>query len=348
MRMPKHLEDIHVDSYELQRVADMLNFRGLQMGRDGKGGRYRADAGETAIIARQLEYIRQKTTDKVYAENKAFRLIPLATDIPDGAQSFVVQQWDISGMAKIVSNFADDLPQVTALSAERSQVIQTVGESYSYSINDIKASAFSGVPLTAKKADAARRIHENKLDDIAALGDADANLPGLLNNPNVPLVLPLFGNWDSGTVEPDHMLQDMNALMWGPWLTSKELFPADTLLMSSAEYKRAATTMYVSNNIPTGKTVLATFKENYKEAMGVEPTVEPWHKLDLADAEGNGPRLMAYRADPVVVELVAPRPFTQEPPQPRNLAWIVPCHSTIGGVQVNYPIGAAYMDGIND
>lgn len=349
LRMPKELETVRVDSDELQRVADMLNAHGLKMGLDRKCGRYRADAGETAIIARQLEHIRQKTTDKVYAENKAMRLIPLATDIPDGAQSFIVIQYDMSGMAKLVSNFADDLPKATVIAQERAQVVHTIGNAYDYSINDIKASAFSGVTLSAKKADATRRIHENKVDDLAAFGDSDANLPGLLNNTNVPLVSPVFGNWDDPNTTPDQMLQDMNALMWTPWLTSKELFPADTMLISSAEYKRVATTMYASaTGIPTGQTVLTTFIENYAKAMGVTPVVEPWHKCDLADAEGNGPRLMAYRADPVVVELVIPRRFTQEPPQARNLTWVVNCHSTIGGVQVNYPIGAAYMDGIND
>jgi hypothetical protein len=340
--MPKHLENIRVDSLELQRVANLMNDAGLQMGMRGDEGPYRADAGETAIIARQLEYIRQKTTDKVYAESKALRLIPLAKDIPDGARTFVVQQWDMAGYAKLISNYADDLPQVKVSAQERSQMVHDVGNAYSYSIGDLKASAFSGVPLTTKKADACRIIHDRTVDNLAALGDADANLPGFVNNANVPLVSPVNGGWATATA--DEILEDMFTLEWAPWLTSKELFPPDTMLMSSAEYKRVNTKMYVANGVPTGKTVLKTFLENSTFVK----RVEPWEKLDLADAEGNGPRLMVYKNDPVVVEIVLPRKFTQEPPQARNLTWIINCHSSIGGVQVNYPLGVAYMDGVND
>ena len=96
MRIPRHLKNVRVDSVECARVAAMMNVAGQVMS-DGKP--YRSDAGETMIIARQLEYIRAKTTDVVYAESKALRLFPIASDIPDGAQSFITQQWDMAGSA---------------------------------------------------------------------------------------------------------------------------------------------------------------------------------------------------------------------------------------------------------
>lgn len=345
MRMPAHLQNVHVPRAELARVAALMNACGLQMGLHRDGGAYRVDAGETAIIARQLEYMRAKSTDVVYAESKALRLIPVASDIPDGAGSFVVQQWDMAGTAKIISNFADDLPKVSLLAQERAQIIQTVGNAYDYSIEELKASAFSGVPLQAKKASACRMIHERTLDELAAVGDTDANLPGFINNVNVPLVTPINGNWDGVATTGPKIIEDMYELEWSIWTVSKELFAPTDLLMSTGTYKLIATKEYVNaSGNGLGKSILSVFLENSKFIKNVEP----WHKLDLADAEGNGPRLVAYRKDPTVVELVLPRPFTQEPPQARNLTFVINCHSRIGGVQVNYPLGMAYMDAVND
>jgi hypothetical protein len=339
MRIPRHLKNIRVDALELGRVAGLLNAAGHKMA-DGKP--YRADAGETAIIARQLEYIRTKTTDVVYAESKALKFFPIASDVPDGARTFVVQQWDMAGSAKIISSFADDLPKVSLLAKERSQIVQTVGNAYDYSIEELKASAFSGVPLQAKKATACRMIHERKVDELVAVGDADADLPGALNNANIPLVVPPNGGWATAT--PEEILEDMYALEWAVWTNSMELFPPTDMLMSTAEFKRVSTTMYAAGGVTTTETILAVFLKNSRFIKNVEP----WHKLDLADAGGTGPRLMAYHKSDAVIEIVLPRPFTQEPPQARNLSWVTNCHSTIGGVQVNYPIGAAYMDGVND
>lgn len=344
LRMPAHLKDVKVSQAELRRVANLMNMAGRQMGRDGDEGPFRADAGETAIIARQLEYIRQKTTDVVYAENKALQFIPIATDIPDGARSFIVQQWDMAGQAKIVSNYADDLPRVELLAKERSQMVHTIGNSYDYTIDELKASAFSGVPLQAKKADAARRIHENTVDQILALGDSDADLPGFLNNPNVTIVTPDFGNWDDPNTTPDQRLKDLNKLLWTPRRVSKGIFIADTVLLGTNEFEDVSTTMYIGpDGSSTGKTVLQVFKD---ANPGV--TVDVWHKLDMADEQGDGPRMVAYMRDPLVVEGVLPRRFTVEPAQARNLTWVNNCHSSIGGTQVNYPLGVAYMDGIND
>ena len=74
--------------------------------------------------------------------------------------------------------------------------------------------------------------------------------------------------------------------------------------------------------------------------------VDFWHKLDLADAAGTGPRMVTYQRDPEVLELVIPQEFEQFPPQARNLAFVVPCHARVGGVVVYYPLAIVYTDGL--
>jgi hypothetical protein len=338
MRFPAHLANIRVDSTELGRLAGLLNSAGI---RTSDGRPFRADAGETAFIGRQLEYMRKRTYDVVYAESKALKFLPMANDIPDGARTFNAQQWDMTGMAKIISNFADDLPRVSLLAAERPMPVKTVGNAYDYSIEDVKASQFSGVPLPAKKADAARIVHERTLDEIFAFGNAEAGLEGMLNNTNVPLVSITNGDWDNPATTSDQILSDLYEFEYAVFNTSKELFPPDTLLLATNCFKILATRHY-SSTIP--ETILSVFKRN----ASFIKTIDQWSKLDLADAQGDGPRMMAYKKDPMVIEAVMPRPFTQEPPQARNLSFVTNCHSTVGGVIVNYPIGTAYADTMLD
>lgn len=336
MRFPRHLQNVRVDAKELARTAAILNLAGQTM-RDGKP--HRADAGETGVFARQVEYVRAKTTDVVYAESKALKFLPVATDVPEGAQVFLTQQWDMAGSAKIISSFADDLPKVSVLGKERAQIMQVVGNAYDYSIEEIAQASFAGVPLNAKKAAACRMIHERTIDDLASTGDDDANLPGFINNTNVPLVTPLNGGWNTAT--SDDILEDLYELAWSIVTTSKELFTPDTMLFAPELYKLLSTKSY-SSQVPDK--LMKIFLTN----CDFIKTVDQWHKLEDADAEANGPRIVCYKKDPVVVEFVFPRPFTQEPAQWRNLSAVVNCHSKIGGVQINYPLGIAYMDAVLD
>lgn len=333
MRFPKHLQDIHVDADDLARFAELLNAAGVKQ---SNGRRFTADAGETAMFARQLEYIRAKTYDKVYAENKALTFFPVSTDVPAGADTFTVQQWDWTGMAKIISNFADDLPTVSLIGRELPRKIHSAGIAYVYSIQEVRAAAFAGVPLNQKKVNAVRRAMENLVDLLASAGDADLDLEGATNNSNVPIVTPLHGDWDNAATTGQQIVEDLEELLWSVRTTSKDTFLADTILLATTLFKQASTRTYSAYD---SRSPLVIFKERNP---GV--SVEQWLRLDTADAAGTGPRAMAYKKSDEVIEMVIPQPFEQLAPQQRNLAFVVPCHQRVGGVAVNYPIGMAYMD----
>jgi len=74
--------------------------------------------------------------------------------------------------------------------------------------------------------------------------------------------------------------------------------------------------------------------------------VDQWHKLDLADAAGTGPRAVCYQRTNEVCEMDIPVMFETFAPQFKGLSMITPCHARMGGVVFYYPLGAAYMDGL--
>ncbi len=300
----------------------------------------RQDDKFTAMLEKQLEAVKARTYDIRYPEMRSRRYVPTNNETDPGAETITYRQWDEFGMAQIIANYADDLPQIDALVEEYTQKVHGIGASYSYSIQDLRRSAMAGgMALDQRRARSARRAIEQQIDNIAALGNTKAGLKGFAKHPNVPLVAPDTGTWSAATA--DQIIGDLNKLATSIVDTSKEVFEPDTLLLPVAQYNRIAT-LRISSTGDTHTTVL----EAWLRSNPWVTEVASWNKLATADAAGTGPRAVCYKRDPEVVELEIPQEFEQLPPQAKNLSFNVPVHARIGGVIVYYPIGMAYMDGI--
>lgn len=300
----------------------------------------RNDANETATFTRKLEYVIARTYDKKYPDLRARDFLPVNSEVPSGAESFVWRSFDYYGQARIIANFADDLPLVDIIAGEQAQILRSVGDGYHYSVQDLRQSAMAGTQLDAKRAQAARKVCENTVEKIAALGDSVSGLPGFLNNPNVTLLTApgdINGNWGAAT--PQQILDDLNTMVNKMVETTKGAFSPDTILLPLVKYNLISSKVMSVND---SRTILDVFLQNQKRVT----SVDTWNMLDKADAAGTGPRAVVYQRDAEIVELVIPQEFEQFPPQPFNLAFKVPCHMRIGGVVVYYPLGVMYVDGI--
>lgn len=300
----------------------------------------RLDAGETATITRQLLYIKSQTYDKKYPMFKARDFIPVSHEVPSGAEQWSYWQWDMYGMAKIVSNYATDFPKVDVLKKEFLQSVKSLGDSYSYTVQDMRRVAFmspqGGGNLDVKRAAAARRGIEAAIDDIAAVGNPDAGFTGFVNNPNVPVLAAPTGAWAAATAL--QMIADMNALVQKVITQSNQVEIPDTMIFPIDEFQ-------IINQTPfstlADRTVASWFLINnpYIE------NIDQWVKLNLQNAGLTGGRIIAYRRDPEVLTLEIPQEFEQFQPQVEGMEYQIPCHARIGGVAFYYPLAACYMDG---
>lgn len=68
----------------------------------------------------------------------AFKVFPVQTEIPKGAQTAYQRIYDSYGMTEIISNYADDLRRVDVIGEEKAVKVVDIGDSYGYSINEIK------------------------------------------------------------------------------------------------------------------------------------------------------------------------------------------------------------------
>jgi hypothetical protein len=309
-----------------------------------RGKQNRLDANETGILARQLEHQLSKEKEIGYTPLRTLSFFPVSSEIDPGAESFRYEIWDQVGVAKIIANYADDLPMVDVVASEVFGSVKSIGDGYQYSRQDLRRSAKSGRNLPQRKRKAARAAMDRKIDNIAAGGEEASKLYGVLTHPNITILAagtPGTGTdteWTEGDKTNLEILADLHDLADETWLDTHTKFAADTMLLPPDRLRFIARTpMSVDNSV----SILDTFLKATKTIKNVDS----WHKLSTAGADG-GPSALAYVRDPEVLEFHLPMGFTEHEPQVRNLAFVVPCEARVAGFAVYEPLGVVRMDGI--
>lgn len=302
-------------------------------------------SGATAFFDRELEAVMSRSYDVKYPNLHAAsgEIVPISTEDGPGAESITYMQFDMTGVAKIISDYADNLPAVNVAGKESTAKVRSIGNSYVYSVQEIRAAMMAGRGLSDRMAMAARRANDQKVDDIFFTGDEEHGLIGLLNHPNIPRLSILNDGSGSGTsfaskiATPDKILRDMNEMIDDVFTTTNGVERPDTLLLPLAQYALINTTPRADNS---DTTILQFFLKNQP---GV--TVKPCYKLAGAGT-GGADVMAAYTNSPEHLSLRIPQPFEQFPPQETNLSYKVPCHSRCGGLIVFYPLAMLIGEGI--
>jgi hypothetical protein len=302
---------------------------------------YNLDAGETAFFRRELEHVKAKTYDKKFKKLKATSLIPVSTEAPSGAAEITYKSYTKIGVAKIIADYAHDFPRVDIYGEEKTAKCRGIGESYGYSIEEIRRAQMAGTSLETRRANAARRANDEKVNTIAWTGDSDYQLQGLINFPGITEYTVQNGaaaskTWASKT--PDEIIKDLNGIVTAIVDSTNGVEAPDTLIIPIAQYT------YINDTRMTGdsdKTILQFFLKNNEFIKTVDWVVE----LKGAGDAGTD-RMMVYERNPEQLTLEIPQPFEQFAPDKKGMEYEIPCHSKTGGVIVYYPQSVAYGDGI--
>lgn len=308
------------------------------------------DANESAFFARELEHVKARSYDVKYPEMKATRLIPVSTEAGTGAQSITYQQYDSVGLMKLISSYADDLPRSDVVGAEFTSPVRSLGGSYGYSLQEIRSSMMSGKGLPERKAMAARKAYEQKVNKLAwfarAADTVSGGLTGLLYNTNITkgTVATGVGGYLWSQKTPDEILKDLNGIVTGIVNLTKGVEVPDTILLPIEQYGLIASTPRSSTS---DTTILEFFKRTRPEITLIEPCVELDAVTPLPSSLiGSGDCMVCYKRDPMNLTLELPQMYEQLPVQERNLEYVVPTHARIGGVIVYYPLSISIKEGI--
>lgn len=286
------------------------------------GSNVREDAG--LWIARQLEYVRTRGYEEPQIVNPLVNAIPRSSDIPEWAETFTYPVYDEVGIAKIIANYADDLPRVDIAATEVTAKIQPVGVSYGYNTQELTVSNAMGSNLPTRKAVVARKATDRKIEDLTMVGEARHGVTGIVNHPNIGVtVLPTSTAWSAVATTADAIMADVNALMNALALQSSGVHMATHFFMPLTAY----TAMNSKRNTTTGYTALTMAREAYPSVtfVGV-PQLEATKQVIVGEFTSTN------------IESIVPQPFKQLPAQERNLEFVIPCTARAGGVSVYQPL----------
>lgn len=305
----------------------------------------RIDAGETFMTARNLEHVLAKAFEIKVPEAKWRRLFPLNTEVPSGAETFSEDTIDMSGEAVLGDPDADNFPLVEVKLTNTAGKLRSILTGYRYSIQDLRAAGHAGRPLDAKRAVAARRFVERKLDAIMFNGDTTYGFTGFAGVGTAVTVTDKGADdtWEStSTTTTGGLAQDIandvhkmaNQIftdtkgIWGERLT---------LVVGTKGFASLSKPRIIANMPGTAAEYLLA-KHPWLEGIEYSP------RLDTAGA-ANKERVVLYARDSEVLEAMISQDFEQFAPQARNLHFLVPCHARTGGLLVHEAKAIAYMDG---
>tara|TARA_R110000822_G_scaffold84867_3_gene199038 strand:- start:16472 stop:17467 length:996 start_codon:yes stop_codon:yes gene_type:complete len=303
------------------------------------------DADGAFFFQRQLELIKARSYDVRYAELKARALFPVSNDGGAGITTITYRTYDQVGAAKIINAYADDLPRADVSGKETTIPVRSVGISFGYNLDEIQSSQLTGASLDQRRANAARRSVEEKVDNIAWYGDASSNLPGLFSNPNIPTGAVV--NPGSGTAfvnkTPDEILFDINDLFADIFETTKMVESGNTLLMPPAQWSYIMATPRASNSDTTIGQYIAANSPFLNSVEDIIPVNEC--------AAANNPTLgtdamVAYDRNPDKLQLEIPVELEMMPVQQKNLEFVIPGRARVAGLNIYYPLSLAIATGI--
>lgn len=302
----------------------------------------RLDSNESAFFDRELAFVKTKAYDAKLAELKGLSLIPISTEAGSGVNEIVYHQYRGVGFAKVIADYAKDFPRVDVYGEEKSVKVKGIGDSYGYSITEIRQSQRAGKNLDQRRAMTARRAHDEMMNKMALKSDPVNGTNGLLDYPGITEVtLQNDGTGSSKTwasKTPDQIVRDINDMVnavMGP--TSAREVP-DTLLLPIAQY----------NDIATRRIGEAGEKTLMKYILENSPYIKRIDWLAELKQFGAGGTNRAFigRFDEEHITLEIPQPFEQFEPQQEGMEFTIPCHSECAGVIIYYPLAFAYADGI--
>ena len=121
-----------------------------------KGMRFDSEEDASVFFARELDHVKSKTYDKLYPQFTVLNNIPRTSDANPGAETITFYSYDKTGLAEIISNYATDLPRADVKGKPTTVQIKSLGASYGYNVQEMRASRLAGKGLDARKAEAVR------------------------------------------------------------------------------------------------------------------------------------------------------------------------------------------------
>ncbi|MDX0605225.1 DUF2184 domain-containing protein [Sinorhizobium medicae] len=310
------------------------------------------DAQQVAMsfLIRQASLIEPTVYAMKYQDIQYPSLIPVDTSAPEWIQSVTYFSMDSVGQAQWFSGLAHDVPKVELTREKFETTVSMAAIGYGYTLEELGTAQLLGMNLTSEKASSARRIAEEKIEQVAFVGDTGKGFSGLVNSSTPTATTAPADGASSATTfaskTPDQILREINGQLTGIFTGTLGAEIADTLLLPYSVLLDLSTRRIDAVNQTT---ILEWIERNniYTRTTGQPLTIRGvFGFLDTAGA-GSTKRMVAYRRSPEVLKMHMPMPFRfLQPWQTGPIKFDVPGIFRLGGVDIRRPKAVRYLDGI--
>ena len=209
--MKKHT---HYDSTEMRALKNSAIPAAIMA---SPGTRFDSAEDASMFFARELDHVKAQSYDVQYPEFTALNLFPISSEADPGAETITYYTYDKSGLAKIIDNYSTDLPRADVKGKPSTALVKSIGDSYGYSAQEMRASRLAGKSLDVRKAESARYSIDHLTNKIAWCGDEESGLMGVLSEgQSIPLYTIGAGSESSKTSwlekTADEILYDVNGM----------------------------------------------------------------------------------------------------------------------------------------
>jgi len=263
---------------------------------------------------------------------------PATQEGPEGAETFTYYGYEKTGFAKIISNYATDLPRVDIKGEMKTGYVKGIGDSYGYNVQEMRASRMAGKSLDTRRGESARYHIDRLTNTLAWRGDTANKLIGVLSEDNgIPVLTLEDGATSQGenwlTKNADEIIDDVKTALAQMDSTTQHVEIPDTLGIPSDVYIGLSLKRIPDTNI----SVLKYLQENLPniqikscpELNSTSVETNPYAKASAGQGVGI---LYKYDADKLSIEI--PMPFLQHPVQYENLEVKIPCESRVAAAVI--------------
>lgn len=292
------------------------------------------DAGETAVFARELEYLQAEAIEALYPEYTGANLVPIVGGgIAPGMRTHTYREISGFGEAELLENMTiEDFPTAEVRGAETTGKFRSFGAKYIVTVEELRARAAGmAIDVEAQKGAIARQVMESKLDKLI-WESASGPFTGLLNDSNSQDDTSA-DDWETGTEAGDvaAALATFRRIVNAGFEATKGLFREYDFVLSTKQWLKM--NLFVPSTTVGGGTTLGSFLLNH--VAGVR-SISHSARLDGAGTGGKD-RMMAFPRDPKVLDALIPIRFEQFAPQLNGMAFVTVCHGKYGGLRIKHP-----------
>lgn len=302
------------------------------------------DAQQAYFFNRELEYIIPEMLEFEYGRISARTVFPMDMRAGPGAEVITLRQMTKVGAARIVSDYANDIPLSNVFTSEVKSNVRSIAEAAEWSIQEIRASAMTNRDIDRDKTDAAREDMLRLENKIAWAGDADHGLAGFFTDGNIPRFTVATGGggfteWDTKT--GPEIVDDLNQLVNPISEDTNGVEAPNRVVIPRKQYNIAHTKRMETG---TDTTALQYFVNNSPYIASMDDVIPVDDISGLGD--GGVDAMFAYEYNSSKLVMNVPLDIEQFPPQERDMVTKVIYHMRFGGVLIKKPLSIRIGEGI--